>query len=605
MDLPEERAKPAALRRPALVAFDPEPHREQLVAIVREIRALDDVNSVAIDQVLRRHPRDGKGFFSRAEIISGYRAFARHTGSGKDEKAFIDRVRRRPVRSQSGVTPLTVLTKPFPCPGRCVYCPNDLRMPKSYLSDEPGAQRAANNRFDPYLQVWNRLDAFRAIGHPTEKIELIVLGGTWSFYPESYQIWFAKRCLDAMNDFGIGVNDLGDRPIPENAWAAYAGESIDFRRDGPRYNAIVRRRLRDLDEQGESASWSELEAAGRRNEAAACRNVGFSIETRPDSIDPDEVERIRRLGCTKVQLGIQSLSDAVLDAIKRGHSVSDTRRAIALLREAGFKIQAHWMPNLVGASPDSDLRDFDRLFSDPDFRPDELKIYPCSLIESAELMRYYERGEWRPYEHDALLRVLCGALERTPRYCRVSRVLRDISSDDIVTGNKLTNFREIAEQVLQERGVDPVEIRGREIRRRPFEIEQLALRSTEYATSIGREVFLEFVTSDDALVAFLRLSLPQRACFLDEVRSSAMIREVHVYGDALELGGRERGKAQHRGLGRLLIDAAVRLVEEAGFEDLAVISAIGTRAYYRKQGFIDGPLYQHRAIAGRLGTRES
>ncbi len=578
-------------------AFDPAPYREPLIAIVREIEAMDAVDERALDAVLRKHPRDGRGFFSRAEIIAGYRAFAPDAGFALDERSFVARVRRRPVRSQSGVTPLTVLTKPFPCPGRCVYCPNDLRMPKSYLSDEPGAQRAANNRFDPYLQTWNRLAAFHATGHSTEKIELIVLGGTWSFYPEPYQIWFAKRCFDAMNDFGGAIDGRADATLREIDYGAFEAAAPEGVRSGPFYNRVVTQQLRaqgasEVDDR-ESASWEELAESQRRNEGAVCRNVGFSIETRPDHVSEEEVLRIRRLGCTKVQLGIQSLSDPVLEAIDRGHTVDETRIAMTRLRRAGFKIHAHWMPNLLASTPEADCDDFDRLFDDPDFRPDELKVYPCSLIETAELMRHYRDGTWRPYEHDELLEVVSHALEKAPRYCRLTRVIRDISSDDIVVGNKLTNFRELAEKALEERGGRSVEIRAREIGREDFADEAAVLRMTAYASGCGDEAFIEFVTADDQILGFLRLAFPKPGGFCSEIEGAAMIREVHVYGGALELGARGGQHAQHRGFGTRLIEEARRLSRERGYATLAVISAIGTRGWYRKLGFRDGTLYQH------------
>ncbi len=603
------------------VVFDPAPYREPLVAIVREIEALTasrgagagdadhavDANKPtradderALDAILRRHPRDGRGFFSRAEIIAGYRTFAADEGFAIDERSFVAHVRRRPVRSQSGVTPLTVLTKPFPCPGRCVYCPNDLRMPKSYLADEPGAQRAANNRFDPYLQTWNRLAAFYATGHSTEKIELIVLGGTWSFYPESYQVWFTKRCFDAMNDFGAEIDGREDAMPAEIDYDAFEASAPEGVRSGPLYNQVVAQQLREQGAadpgQGERASWDELAASQRRNEDAVCRNVGFSIETRPDYVSEVEVLRIRRLGCTKVQLGIQSLSDPVLEAIDRGHSVEDARAAMARLRRAGFKIHAHWMPNLLASTPERDREDFDRLFDDPDFRPDELKVYPCSLVETAELMRHYRAGDWCPYEHDELLGVLTYALEKTPRYCRLTRVIRDISSDDIVVGNKLTNFRELAERALVAQGGRCEEIRAREIRRDDFVSDTVELRATTYASGRGEDVFIEFTTPEDQIVGFLRLCFPKDEGFCDEIAASALIREVHVYGGALELGARGRGHAQHQGFGTRLIDEARRLAREHGYRTLSVISAVGTRGWYRKLGFRDGTLYQHADV---------
>ena len=595
-------------RAQTLPDFDPAPHREALEGIVREVAeriAAGAFDGRALDGILRRHPRDGRGFFSRSEIIAGYRAWFEDDAEGSlgiPGEAFLASVQRRPVRTQSGVTPLTVLTKPFPCPGKCVFCPNDVRMPKSYLADEPGAQRAAANRFDPYLQTWNRLAAYRAIGHPVDKVEIIVLGGTWSFYPEAYQVWFAARCFEALNDFGGDVDARADaRP------SAPLFDALPARVDGREhetnpYNRIVRGFLAErlggeLVPASEQAAWQRLETAQAANESAACRSVGFVVETRPDHVTEEEVLRIRRLGATKVQIGIQSLDDDVLAANQRGHDVAATRAAVARLRLAGFKIHAHWMPNLLGSTPERDIRDFVRLFDDPAIRPDELKIYPCSLIESAELMQYHERGEWRPYTHDELLEVLTSALGSVPGYCRVTRVIRDISSDDIVTGNKLTNFRQLAEREIARRGGRCRDIRAREIRGDDFDPETLALRVTEYDAGVTGEQFLELVTPEDRIVGFLRLSLPSEKSFVAEIAGSAMIREVHVYGASLGLGDRAEDRAQHRGLGGRLVEEAARRAADAGYERLAVISAIGTRDWYRRLGFEATGLYQQRPLA--------
>ncbi|HXV37832.1 MAG TPA: tRNA uridine(34) 5-carboxymethylaminomethyl modification radical SAM/GNAT enzyme Elp3, partial [Myxococcota bacterium] len=459
-------------------------------------------------------------------------------------------------------------------------------------------QRAEDNRFDPYLQTWNRLHAYRSTGHPVEKVELIVLGGTWSFHPEAYQVWFAKRCFDALNDFGSGVDGraaAGAAP----ALGRRAGRALhDPERS---YNRSVVAQLREahgsrLLHASERAAWGALEDAQRANETAACRNVGLSFETRPDQVSAEEIRRLRRLGATKLQLGLQSLSDRVLALNRRGCSVEASRRALRLLRGAGFKLQAHWMPNLLGSSAADDADDFERLFADPDFRPDELKLYPCSLIESAELMRYYERGAWRPYAHEELVELLAHCLERTPRYCRLTRVIRDFSSHDIAAGNRVANLREVAERRLRDRGGACCDIRSREIRGARVSLDALNLREMAYRTSIGEEHFLEFATADDRLAAFLRLSLPSAPLPEPELRASALIREVHVYGDSLGLGRRESGRAQHAGLGRRLIERAAQLAREAGFHHLAVISAVGTRAYYRELGFADGSRYQHRTL---------
>jgi len=589
-----------------------------LAAIAREICSLPGdvpLDGRTLDPILRRHPRRGSGFFSRSELIEGMRELARRGEPGLDAAGAESLARRlvlRPVRSHSGVVPLTVLTQPHPCPGRCIFCPNDARMPKSYLSDEPGAQRAAENRFDPYLQVWNRLAAYRAIGHPTDKVELIVLGGTWSFHPEGYRIAFITRLFEAVDDFA-SARASGERVAPIDP-GSFAGAPsgfealprvLDARRGDDVYNRTLSRHLRRHGGRpgiadGARASWEDLAAAQRRNEQSGCRVVGLALETRPDCVDDAEVVHLRRLGATRIQLGIQSLSDEILAANRRGHDVAASRRAVGRLRRAGFKVHVHWMPNLLGATPESDEGDFERLWSDPAFRPDELKVYPCSLVASAELVAHYERGAWRPYAHDELLELLVRVLPRVPRTCRTTRVIRDISSHDIVVGNKLTNFRELAEREIARRGGHLRDIRSREIRAGAFDPEALHLRIVAYATAGGREEFLEWTTPDDRLLAFLRLSLPADpppAALAEELQGCALVREVHVYGPALALGERG-GEAQHRGLGARLVELAAGRARAAGYRALAVISAVGTRAYYRRLGFRDGALYQRRELPG-------
>ena len=589
--------------------FDPEPVRASLLPLLRAIEALPDTHSEplsaeTLEPLLRAHPHPAGGFFSRSQMIAGFAAFSAAEDFRYDEARFRRRVQRRPVRTQSGVTPLTVLTKPFPCPGKCIFCPNDVRMPKSYLSDEPGAQRAANNRFDPYLQTWNRLAAFDATGHPVDKVELIVLGGTWSFYPEPYQVFFVRRCLEAMNDFGAQRDRRGEcapeTPDFETIDADVLGDQFSKNPYNHRVSTFLRENHEgELLVKGEQSDWPGLFEAQRENERSGARCVGLVLETRPDHVDPAEILRLRRLGATKVQLGVQSLDDAILDANQRGHRTDATRRAFALLRGAGFKLHAHWMANLLGATPDSDCEDFRRLFEDEAFRPDELKLYPCSLIETAELMGPWKRGEWRPYDDDELLEVVSRSLPRVPRYCRVTRVIRDISSDDIVAGNKRTNFRQIAEQAIERRGESLVEVRHREIRGEAFSADALRLVDTTYGTATTTEHFLELNTEADRIVGFLRLSLPTQPSpeAPEELRARALVRELHVYGGAVSIGAAAGGRAQHRGLGGRLLAEAARIAEAEGFSALAVISAIGTRDYYRRQGFEDGTLYQHRRLS--------
>ena len=593
-------------KRPRLLELD-DAQRAQLLPLLREIVAVDHLSPKRLNRLQRRYPRPGGGLYSRSDLIHAWRQLAGTQGLPRCEERedVLLRLRRKPQRSASGVTPVSILTRPHPCPGECIFCPADVRMPKSYLADEPGAQRAEQNAFDPYLQTWTRLQTYWHTGHPTDKIELIILGGTWSFYPEHYQVWFIKRAFDALHDFGRGIDRRAEVLEALRAETALHPDAprvtalVDGRLMQRNYNQVVNEVWRGELQRSplsEVATWEELEAAHRENETAPCRCVGLVIETRPDHISEAEVLRVRRLGCTKVQIGIQSLNDDVLARNRRGHDVAATRRALRLLRRAGFKIHAHWMPNLYGSTPAADVLDYARLFDEPDFRPDELKIYPCSLIESAELMQRYEDGSWRPYSHDELLAVLTACLRRTPEYCRLTRIIRDIPSTDIVVGNQLTNFRQIAEEELAGQGERSNDIRAREIRQRQVCMEELQLDEQRYRTSCSEEVFLQVITAQRDIVAFLRLSLPGDAPLTDELRDAAMVREVHVYGQSLRLGEAAASSAQHLGLGTRLLERAVTLAREAGFARLAVISATGTRDYYRQRGFVDGELYQLRDL---------
>ncbi len=598
--------------------IDLEQHREPLLAILQEVVAKPELTHDQLNKLQRKHHQ----MYGRDTLIRAYREFAGEYGLPPYDAAVIERLRLKPMRTASGVTPVTVLTKPFPCPGECIFCPNDVRMPKSYLSDEPGAQRAEQNSFDPYLQTYTRLATYHNTGHPTDKIEVIILGGTWSFYPETYQIWFVKRIFDALHDFGKGIDrrrEVEDALL-NTSQLHPQHNTIDVMIDGAQmqqtYNQAVQSaykdemfRSRELAREiaigtrersplDEYATWDELGAAHLENESAACRCVGLVVETRPDHISAEEVLRIRRLGATKVQIGFQSLNDDVLRKNRRGHTVAATRHAVKLLRAAGFKIHAHWMPNLYGSSPEMDVADYHKLFDDPDFRPDELKVYPCSLIESAELMKHYQDGTWQPYTHDELLYVLTECFKLTPEYCRLTRVIRDIPSTDIVVGNQLTNFRQIVEDELKKHNEHSSDIRAREVRFRGVVSEELLLDELTYASSRGEEMFLQYITPDRSIAGFLRLALPNRdeAQLTDELQDAAIVREVHVYGQSLGIGEASTGRAQHGGLGTKLLERAAEIAVQRGYQRLAVISAIGTREYYRKRGFQDGALYQAREL---------
>jgi elongator complex protein 3 len=510
----------------------------EMLELARQV--LEDVHrGMPVFDALRRYPLAEGGYLGKHVLVAAYRSLT-ESGEWPEDRALLERIRMKPMRTLSGVTTVTVLTKPYPCPGKCIFCPTDVRMPKSYLPDEPGARRALDHDFDPFDQVSARIQALEAVGHPTEKIELLILGGTWSSYRKDYQEWFVKRCFDAMNGFEA----------------------------------------------------STLEQAHSANENATHRNVGLVVETRPDHVNLREIERMRRLGVTKVQMGVQSLDDRILEMNQRGHTVEESHRAVALLRAAGFKIVLHWMPNLLGATPESDRQDFVRLWED--LSPDEIKIYPNQLLENAELYEYWLRGEYRPYTTEELVELIADIKPSIPRYCRVNRVIRDIPSTHVVEGNKRTSLRQDVHAEMDRRGTRCQCIRCREIRVRKVEQDELHLEHLVYQAGGMEEHFLSLVTREDKLAGFLRLALPLKnspKTGLADLDGAGIIREVHVYGQSLEVGQSRSGVAQHSGSGTRLIEYSEQIAIEKGYKRLAVIAAVGTRCYYIKRGFKRGDLY--------------
>lgn len=641
---------------------------EQIILdILEELRAgrnVDDRTLLKMGHAAARRSGSDKRAFAKRRLLPFYQQVKSDDRARWEswdvtpelEKQLLSVLRMKPRRSASGVATITVITKPWPCGGDCLFCPNDIRMPKSYLHNEPACERAEQNWFDPYLQVTSRLTALSQMGHAIDKIELIVLGGTWSDYPRGYQVWFIAELFRALNEFEPAVDgacastarssdDEQPRVLARSS-AEERGElyrTLGFPQDGSQFGRAAEDIQRRLDEHACSynqafsehygagspwrsvaaeqvATFDELERLQRENETARCRVVGLVVETRPDAITPDSLTMIRRLGCTKVQMGIQSLDQAVLDANDRGIEVSQIERAFELLRVFGFKIHAHAMVNLLGSTPERDKEDYLSLVRGLPFQPDEIKLYPCALIEGARLQEHFEAGEWAPYSEAELLDILVSDVAATPPFCRISRMIRDFSSHDIVAGNKKPNLRQLVENRLRSqgdvRGIQ--EIRFREVATGEVPVDELHMEDVSYGTSNTCEHFLQWVTPENRIAGFLRLSLPdeeyvrsfsasgevglesEAACFgggrLPVVPGEAMIREVHVYGMATQLGAGGTS-AQHLGLGRRLIERASEISREAGYSRLNVISAVGTREYYRHLGFIDRGLYQQKELS--------
>ena len=630
---------------------------------LRAGRAVDDRALLKMCHAAARRERADKRNFAKRRLLPFYQGVKRDDPerwrawrvTPELEERLLEVLRMKPRRSASGVATITVITKPWPCGGDCLFCPNDLRMPKSYLHNEPACERAEQNWFDPYLQVTSRLTALTQMGHATDKIELIVLGGTWSDYPQGYQVWFISELFRALNEFDSAPNTASDgafaalggldaasdfetrrawylesgfphEPAQFKAFAAEVQGEVD--EGALSYNRAFRRlyggsRPWRLAARAQTEGFDSLETQQRRNESARHRVVGLVIETRPDAVTPEALMLIRRLGCTKVQMGVQTLDQEVLDANDRGISLGRIERAFELLRIFGFKIHAHAMANLLGSTPERDKEDYGRLVRDTPFQPDEIKLYPCALIEGARLEERHRDGAWRPYSEDELLDVLVDDVAQTPPFCRISRMIRDFSSHDIIAGNKKPNLRQLAEARLRDSGRTGgiQEIRFREIGTGRVDMDSLRLDIVSYQTSNTSERFLQWITPDNRIAGFLRLSLPSAeyirgvecgsecgaageagpgcatasARVLPVLPGEAMIREVHIYGVATHLG-EDGSSAQHSGLGRRLIERACDIARDAGYERINVISAVGTRAYYRRLGFVECGLYQQREL---------
>ncbi len=428
------------------------------------------------------------------------------------------------MRSLSGVSVITVLTKPYPCPGKCIYCPTLDDVPKSYLPDEPAVMRAILNKYDGGKQVETRLKSLAKQGHPIDKIELIVIGGTFSHLPRDYQEEFIKGCFDALNGFV-------------------------------------------------SKNLAEAKAA---NETAKSRCVGLTLETRPDHIAEEEVQWFRYLGATRVELGVQTIYDEILAKNGRGEKVADTIKATKLLKNAGFKICYHLMPNLFGSNLRLDKKMFQEIFINPDFCPDYIKIYPCMVLKDTPLYELWQKGEYKSYTDDELKELIKYVKEIVPPWVRIMRTIRDIPAPNIVSGSILSNMRQIVLAELENEGKKCGCIRCREVGVKDSETDiNVKLFIDEYEASCGTEYFLSFEgDSRETLYSLLRLRLAD----------IAIIREVHTYGQQIEVG--EKGDTQHRGFGRKLIAEAESVAKEAGFSKIAVISGVGVRNYYRKFGYV-------------------
>ena len=458
---------------------------------------------------------------------------------------------KKPVRAISGIIVVAVMTKPYPCPhGRCIYCPGGtyLGTPRSYVRRSPAVMRAMLYDYDPYNQVRARLNQYIAMGHKPSKIEIIVMGGTFPAMPLDYQEWFITQIFDALNRY----------PKPKRK------------------------------------KWISLEKAIKKNEKAKIRCIGLTIETRPDWSKERHIDRFLKFAATRVELGVQTVFDDILEKIKRGHTVRDTIEATRLLKDAGYKIVYHMMPGLPGSDVKRDFKAFQIIFEDPNFKPDMIKIYPTLVFPNTQLYEMWKRGEYVPYTHEELIELVAKIKTIVPPYVRIMRIQRDVPISEIVAGLKIGNFRQVVQEYMRKHRLKCRCIRCREIghyilkKRKIPPFEDARLTITRYEASEGIEVFLAYEdTVRDIIYGFLRLRIPSPKAHRKEIdNKSAIVRELHVYGPQIPVGVKHEKYWQHKGIGRKLLKVAERIaLEEYDKCKMFIISGVGVREYYRKLGY--------------------
>ncbi|MCE9652138.1 MAG: tRNA uridine(34) 5-carboxymethylaminomethyl modification radical SAM/GNAT enzyme Elp3 [Nitrosarchaeum sp.] len=485
----------------------------------------DEIKKICAKYALERIPRNH-------EILST----VKNADFSKLQKVLL----KKPIKTASGVSIIALMPKPYACPhGRCTYCPGGIETnsPNSYTGKEPSTLNAIENQFDPKLQITTKIEKLIAFGHDPSKMEVVIVGGTFLFMPKDYQENFIKSCYDALN-------------------------GIDSK---------------------------SLEEAKSNNEHAKIRNVGFTIETKPDYCKQKHVDMMLDYGITRIEIGVQSLQERVYKIVNRGHDYNDVIESFQISKDAGYKIVAHMMPGLPTMTPEEDIEDFKKLFEDASFKPDMLKIYPSLVIENTPLYEEYRRSEYTPYSDQDMIRVLTEVKKNVPKWVRIMRVQREISPNEIIAGPKSGNLRQIVHQNLSKQGMSCKCIRCREagLSNKKTPEQEPKLTRINYESSGGNEVFLSYEDTNDSIYGFLRLRKPSILAHRKEIgKDSCIVRELHVYGKSLKLGEKGEKEIQHSGLGKNLMREAEKISkEEFDVKKILVISAVGTREYYQKLGY--------------------
>ncbi len=505
--------------------------------IIKELMILDYLDDKIIDKtskkVAKRH--NLRDIPNKVEIL--------RTCNEEERKKLKKYLQTKPSRSISGVSVITVVVKPADCPGNCIYCPRGSNAPQSYTGMEPAIQRGIRNDYNPFLQTKDRLNQYKLTGHSSNKIEVIIIGGTFLALEKDYQNWFVKRIFDALNG---------------------------------------------------KESKTLLESQ-KLNESAKHRCVGMTIETRADYCYEEHINQMFRLGVTRVEIGVQSVYPEVLEKVKRGHGVDAIVKSTKLAKDSGLKVTYHMMPGLF-VDLNKDLEQFKTIFSDDRFKPDSLKIYPALVMPDTELYDLWKKNEYKPLTTEEGVKLISEAMKYIPKYCRVIRVQRDIPTDKVAAGIKKSNLREFVEKECEKNKVRIQEIRYREVGHKMAKgvtpnPDKIKLCRVDYDASNGKEIFLSLEdVENDVLFGFIRLRIPSKPFRPEIDEKTGIIRELHVYGSAVKIGKKKESAWQHKGFGKKLLKESERIAKkEFGMKRVVVISGVGVRKYYSRFSYkLDG-----------------
>ena len=501
-------------------------------------------------------------FMSNADILE--------CATAEEKELISDTLKKKPTRTKSGVAIVAVMCHPHKCPhGRCLYCPESDIAPPSYTGEEPAALRGRMFEYHPYVQCFNRLSQLKKIGHPIDKVELIIMGGTFPSRDLCYQEWFVSQCLKAMTDFGL---------ILEN--------NAEFEIDKP----LIRGFEKDVLKTYPPTDYVLIDDVQLANENSKVRCVGMTFETRPDYCKKEHINRMLNFGVTRVELGVQTLSDELYDKVKRGHSISDVTESNQLLRDSAIKVAMHMMPGLF-VNQKEDLKMFKQLFSDDNFKPDMLKIYPCLVTKGSELYDLWKEGTYSPYTDEEAVDLIVEIKKILPKWVRTMRIQRDIPSTLIEAGVQKSNLGELVYNKLDENHIDCQCIRCREIGHKKtkenYTLDDFKLFKESYTACGGEETFISIEDkNEESIAGFLRFRIPSDKIFRPEITDkTALIRELHVYGNMIQIGDKNPSIGQHTGFGEKLLVEAENLAIDNDKNEIAIISGIGSRNYYRKFGY--------------------